>query len=102
MIVRRVRKEIEAFTKSMGISAEVVREARRKREKAEVGELARTESTSPVAFSARTRSTRIFTLSIGPGKKSSHLGEKEKGRRTRAQEFMLLFMKMKRLNLMKR
>lgn len=44
MIVHKVRKEVEVFAESMGISKEVVREARRKREKGK--ELAKIESAS--------------------------------------------------------
>lgn len=52
MLVQRVRKEVEAFAKSMGISTEAMREARRKREQDEAEKkLARTKSTSLVASS---------------------------------------------------
>lgn len=76
MIVRSVRKEVEVFAKSMGISKEVVREAKRIREQAEGEkgkgkEPAKTESASLIVSSARTRSTRSLVPLSSHAKKSA-------------------------------
>lgn len=109
MIVKRVRKEVEVFAESMGISTKALRESRRKRDQADAEkgkDPAKTESASLATSSSQTRSPRIFVPLYSHAMKSTPAKDQVKVSSERKKdisiECMQLSQKMRILNLMKK